>query len=180
MKLLISIFMILISCLCSSYGKEYFIGPEDVLLISVFREDDLKKEVRVASNGKISFPLLGQFVVSNLTISQLENKIVSGLKKYIKSPQVSISIKEYSNVAVTGEVKKPGVYPLSGTLSIVEAVSIAWGFTKIAAKNKVLIISRDGMKKRIIQMNKIKNELEKKKDLFLERGDVVYVPESFF
>lgn len=163
-------------------AQDYLIGPDDVLRISVYREEDMDRTVRVSSDGYISFPLLDKVKAERLTVSELERNLTMELIKYLKKPQVTVFIQEYSTVTVSGQVEKPGSYPLRGELSVIEAISIAGGFTKIAAKNAVKIMRlEDGKKKTIaVRVADINKTGDKLKDVPLKRGDIVFVPESLF
>lgn len=160
---------------------EYRLGPDDLLNITVYREEELDRTLRVSSDGTISFPLLNSITVEGLSVSDLEKKITLGLKKYIKHPQVTVFIEEYTTISVVGEVNKPGSYPLRGNLTVLEAIGLAEGFTKIAAKNRVKILRREKGNKKTITVNiKSISKGDHVQDIELKRGDIVYVPESFF
>lgn len=165
---------------------EYRIGPENAILIEVYygRDRNLSRKVRVSSDGFITFPLLGKVEVKGLTVSELENELTTLLAKdYLVNPQVSAFIEEYSTVSILGQVKDPGAYPIKGKLSLVELISMAKGFTKIANTNGVKIIrtNPDGSKQTItVRVNDIINKGKEEEDVRLEPGDIVTVPESFF
>jgi len=169
-------------CLVSAWAQDYRLGPDDVLNITVYREEELNREVRISSDGYISFPLLGKVRAEGFTVPELENSLAESLKRYLKNPQVTVFIKEYSTITVSGQVEKPGSYPLKGELTVLEAISLAGGFTKIAARNKVKVMRlEDGEKKTVIvRVADIGKRGDKSKDVFLERGDIVFVPESLF
>jgi putative polysaccharide export protein (PEP-CTERM system associated) len=166
----------------SAEAENYRLGPDDALKITVYREEELEREVRVSSDGYISFPLLGKVQAEGLTISELEDKLTEGLKKYLKKPQVTVYIEEYSTITVSGQVEAPGAYPLKGELTVIEAISLAGGFTKIAARNDVKIMRiEDGKKKSIrVKVADISQKGDMTRDISLQRGDIVFVPESLF
>ena len=163
-------------------AQDYLIGPDDVLNIAVYREEDMDRTVRVSSDGYISFPLLGKVKAEGLAVPELERNMVMELIKYLKNPQVTVFIKEYSTISVTGQVNEPGSFPLRGELSVIEAIGLAKGFTKIAAQNNVKIMRMEnGQKKTItVKVGGISRRGDKSKDVSLKRGDIVYVPESLF
>lgn len=167
-------------------SPEYKIGPQNVLQIDVYygRDKNLERKVRVSSTGYINFPLLGEVEVSGLTVNEAAKKLTELLEKdYLVNPQVSIFIEEYSTVSVIGQVTKPGTYPIKGRLTVVEAISLAEGFTKIAAPNgvKVLRTNPDGTKTTMnVKAGDIINGGKKEDDIQLQSGDIVTVPESFF
>jgi polysaccharide export outer membrane protein len=163
-------------------AQDYRLGPDDVLEITVYREDELYREVRISSNGSISFPLLGDVKAKGLTTSELERSLEEKLTKYLKKPQVTVFIKEYSTISVTGQVNEPGSFPLRGELSVIEAIGLAKGFTKIAGKNsvKIMRMGNDQKKTITVKVDDISRRGDKSKDVPLKRGDIVYVPESLF
>ena len=171
----------------SPLSKEYRIGPENILQIDVYYgkpDDKISQKVRVSSQGLITFPLLGEVDVQGLTITELENKLTTLLEKdYLVNPQVTVFIEEYSTVSILGEVKKPGSYPIKGKLTVVELISLAEGFTKIASPNKVKVIRNlpDGSKQEIpVRVHDITQRGDQKDNVQLQGGDVVIVPESMF
>lgn len=116
-------------------GVEYFVGPGDVLNITVYDNDDLETMVRVSDDSTIIFPLLGQVEVSNLSISQVSDKITQLLADgYLVNPQVNVFVKEFRSkkVVVLGRVRSPGLIELSGPISFLELVSKAGGLEKDA------------------------------------------------
>jgi polysaccharide export outer membrane protein len=110
--------------------RDYKIGPEDLLEISVFEEEKLNKTVRVSSQGNISLPLLGILRVKGLTANELEKEIRDLLaEKYLQDPHVSVFIKEYRSqrIAVIGAVEKPGVFEVSGQKTVLDMLAMAGG-----------------------------------------------------
>lgn len=112
--------------------KQYIIGPEDILEIKVWDNEDLNCTVEIPNEGFFTFSLIGRVRASGLSISELEKYIEKELADgYLVSPQVTIGVKEYRSqkVFVLGEVVKPGSYALKGNPSIIELISQAGGFT---------------------------------------------------
>ena len=128
--------------------SEYSIGPEDVLIITVWRNVDLSREVTVRPDGRISLPLIGDITAVGKTPAQLSEDISSKLKEYKENPQVSIVVKEVNSYAiyVLGEVAKPGKYPLRSKTTLLQGITIASGFTATAARNKIVVFrfAKDG------------------------------------
>lgn len=178
----IYIFLFAFSLPINLSAQDYLIGPDDVLKITVYREEDMDRTVRVSSEGDISFPLLGKIKAEGLTVSDLERDMTMELVKYLKNPQVTVFIEEYGTITVSGQVLKPGAYPLKTETGVLEAISMAGGFTKIAAKNAVKVMRlENGRKKAIIaRIADISKRGDKSKDIPLKRGDIVFVPESMF
>lgn len=124
-------------------GGDYLIGPGDLLKIEVFRIDALTREVRVNANGQIALPLIGLLRASGRTGEQLAADIASRLSKdFLQNPQVVVFIMEYTSqrVTVAGEVKSPGVYPIKGRMTLMQAVAGAGGPTTVANIESVKIL----------------------------------------
>lgn len=127
---------------------DYWIGPEDVLDITVWRNADLSKQVTVRPDGRISLPLIGDISAVGKTATQLAEDISAKLREYKENPQVSIIIKEVNSYAiyVLGEVAKPGKYPLKSKTTLLQAITVASGFAPTAARNKIVVFrfAKDG------------------------------------
>jgi polysaccharide biosynthesis/export protein len=127
---------------------EYVIGPEDILEITVWKNADLSKTVQVRPDGRISLPLLGDILVVSKTPTQLTEEIAAGLKSYMENPTISVLVKEVNSyqLYVLGEVNKPGKYPLKSKTTLLQGITVAGGFTPMAARNKIVVFrfSKDG------------------------------------
>lgn len=160
------------------------VGPGDVFDIRVFGEPDLTGTYQVAPNGTISFPLIGTVAVQGKLPNQIEEEIQTRLADgYLRSPQVSVLVKEYRSkkISVLGQVKSPGTFPYTESMSIVEAVSRAGGFTAMARKNNVKVTRSDPAgKDRIIIVAVEDISVGKAPNFLLRPGDVIYVPERAF
>jgi polysaccharide biosynthesis/export protein VpsN len=153
--------------------SSYRLGSGDLITIRVLGEEDLKREkVRLSDAGTLSFPVLGEIQVKGMTVGALEQVITRGLKgRYLLDPQVTVTIDEYRNFYVNGEVEKPGGYPFSPGLTARKAISIAGGFKERAAREKVNIIRDDDP-----------SQTPKRVDLDAPvlPGDIVTIEKSFF
>lgn len=126
----------------SSNTAEYRIGPEDVLDINVFEAQELNREVRVATNGEISLPLLGAVGAAGLTPRQLETTLEDLLhQKYMKDPHVGVFVRDMEShpVSVMGAVRKPGIYQIRGTKSLLEILSLAEGLADDAGEDVIIL-----------------------------------------
>jgi len=153
--------------------SNYRLASGDVISIQVLGEEDLKREkIRLSDAATISYPILGEIRLFGKTVAELESLIRDGLKgRYLVNPQVTVTIVEYRNFFVNGQVEKPGGYPYSPGLTVRKAVSIAGGFRERASKEKIFIISDDDRSqtpKRVDQNTAVKP------------GDIITVEESFF
>lgn len=163
--------------------QSYHIGVGDLLQIEVYDEPDLTKEVRVLTDGFISLPLLGALQAESLTVKDLQDRITKLLAaKYLVNPQVTVFVKEFSNVFVFGEVKSPGTFPIYGNMTVFEAITLAGGFTEVAnpAKIKVVRHERGQEKSFEVDITRLTKKGDTSQDLELKANDRVIVPRSFF
>ena len=127
---------------------DYIIGPEDILEITVWKNADLSRQVQVRPDGRISLPLLGDISAVAKTPVQLTEEISAGLRTYMENPTISIMVKEVNSyqIYVLGEVSKPGKYPLKSKTTLLQGITVAGGFTPMAARNKIVVFrfSKDG------------------------------------
>jgi polysaccharide export outer membrane protein len=125
----------------------YKIGPQDVLEISVFKVAELSKTAQVTEAGTISFPLLGDVAAAGKTARELEKQMATLLgERYLQKPQVSVIVKEFNSqrVTVEGAVKKPGVFPIQGSVSLLQAVAMAQGLDVLSDNTVVVVRTMDG------------------------------------
>ena len=126
-------------------ASDYRVGAQDLLSISVFGVEELTKEVRVNSNGQISLPLIGGVMAGGRTIPELEadlaEKYASG---YLQKPQVSVFVKEFTSQRVTleGAISKPGIYPITGKTSLIQAIALAGGVNDQLADLGGIVLTR--------------------------------------
>jgi protein involved in polysaccharide export with SLBB domain len=119
---------------------EYRLGVADKVRVNVFGEEALTGEFLVGGGGKVSLPLIGEVQAAGLTISQFQQEISNELRKgYIKEPRVSAEVLTYRPFYILGEVNKPGEYPYTNNLTVLNAVATAEGFTYRANKRSVFI-----------------------------------------
>jgi len=113
----------------------YLLGPDDQITVHVLDAEEVSdKPTRIDMSGYIRLPLAGRIKAAGLTVEQLENGIAERLRKYIKEPEVSVSVMEFNSqpVSIIGSVKSPGVHQLQGRKSLVECLSLAGGVTEDA------------------------------------------------
>lgn len=160
------------------------IGIDDVFDIRIFGETDLSGSYRVATDGTIDFPLAGRLEVAGITTTELQQLLVSRLKDgYLKSPQISVMMKEWNSrkVSVLGQVKNPGPVPYRPSMTIVDAIASAGGFTPTAAKNSVNLRRESGDGKVQTRVYPVASITEGQSPNVLVRpGDVLVVDERLF
>ena len=158
------------------------LGIGDVFDVRVFGEQELSGTYRVASDGSINFPLIGKIKVDGVTASDLASELERGLAKFLRQPNVSVFVKEYNSkkVYVFGEVQRPGTFPYEDGMNVVQAVTLAGGFTKLADRDATAVTRVvDGREQRMkVPVNEIGEG--KAPNFRLEPGDIVFVPESMF
>jgi len=169
----------------SAQDSKYKLQPLDVINITVHGQPDLTTKTRIASDGTITFPLVGVVKAGGLTSQELENSLKASLeKKYLVNAQVLVFIEEYRSrqISVVGEVNKPGKYdmPPERDLTLLEAIAMAEGFTKDAYTKGIKINRVEDGKETTIQVNANDIMTKGKKDVILEPNDIIVVPESFF
>ena len=163
--------------------SEYRIGPLDVLKITVFQEEDLSlEEVPVDASGNILFPLIGQVSVAGKTSTELSNDIAQRLgERYLVDPQVSIivSASASQNVTVEGAVAQPGVYPLQGPTTLLQAMAMARGPTQTARLNEVIVFRRKDDGVYAAQFNLADIRTGRAANPEIKGSDIVVVGNSF-
>jgi polysaccharide biosynthesis/export protein len=127
-------------------SREFLIGPEDVLDVVVWRNQDLSRTVVVRPDGMISIPLIGDVEARGVTANQLAERLAARLKEFKETPSVTVSVKEVNSyyVYVLGEVAKPGKYQLKSHTTVLQAIAMAGGFTIYASKNQMQVV-RNGL-----------------------------------
>ena len=161
---------------------EYIIGPEDVLEISVWRNADLSKEVQVRPDGRISLPLIGDVTAVGRTPTELTEQISARLGEYKENPNVSVMVLQVKSYAIfiLGEVAKPGKYPLTSKTTLLQAITIAGGFTPVAARNKLVVFrfkeEGQGEEKIKASYDDIVLRDGAKQNIELKPGDTLVVP----
>lgn len=163
-------------------AQEYVVKNGDILRISVWGEEDLDKELTVTGKGEISYPLIGRIKVTGLTVQEVDDKITELLEKdYFVNPDVSVTM-SVVQFFITGEVKKPGAYPILGNITPIQAVSLAGGFTDFASHTLRIIRKSEGKTETIkINTDAIPaEEMEVGEEYIMRPNDVIIVPRSFF
>ncbi|WP_226876677.1 polysaccharide biosynthesis/export family protein [Microbulbifer hainanensis] len=152
--------------------NKYQLDSGDTISIRVFGEKDLTMEMHLGDSGVINYPFIGEIRVAGLSPSQLERKIVAGLKgDYLINPNVEVTVVEYRPFFISGEVNTPGSYNFLPGLTINKAVAMASGFTPRASQRKISVERGQGDSKRSFKANL---------DTRLYPGDIVTVEQGFF
>ena len=158
----------------------YKIGPQDLLKIDVWREDQLTRTAPVRPDGKITLPLLNDVQAAGLTPMELAAVIGEELKKYINNPQATVSLMEINSrrFYVTGEVTKAGAYALLPHMTVLQALSGSGGFTQFARMKNIYVLRTENGKQIKLPFN-YKEAISGKnpeQNIALQPGDVIVVP----
>lgn len=157
--------------------EAYRIGAEDLLQVSVWKNEALTRTVPVRPDGKISLPLVNDVQAAGLTALELRDVLTRKLAEYMPNPEVSVIVSDIRSlkVSVIGEVAKPGRYELKSWTTVLDVLAMAGGFTQFASRSKIIILQQDGatMKRIPFNYNRIAGEQE---NFYLRSGDIVLVP----
>jgi len=164
---------------------EFLLGPEDMLIVTVWKNQDLSREVVIRPDGMISMPLIGDVPAANLTANNLAKRISDRLTEYMASPIVSVQLKEVNSyfIYVLGEVTKPGKYPLKSYANVMQGISLGGGFTPFAKKNKIRVLRvtvNGASEKQQVEIPVVYDDILKGDsalgNFYLRSGDVIVVP----
>jgi polysaccharide export outer membrane protein len=160
--------------------EAFKIGPEDVLAISVWKNEAMSRTVPVRPDGKISLPLLDDVDAAGLTPMQLRDVLAKRLAEYIPNPEVSVIVTDVKSfkVSVIGEVVKPGRYELKSWTTVLDVLAEAGGFNQFAARSRIVILRRNGksMTRVPFNYNKVVSSGGEEENFYLQPGDVVLIP----
>jgi polysaccharide biosynthesis/export protein len=162
-------------------NEDYKIAPLDVIDISVFGVQELSRRVQVSSSGMISLPLIKTVTAGGRTTGELERDIAAKLDAgYLQSPQVSVFVKEYNSQRITidGAVNKPGIFPMTGKVSLIQAVALASGLSPLADPSGVLVFRQVNNQRTAARFDLRQVRSGKIADPILQAGDIVMVDES--
>jgi polysaccharide export outer membrane protein len=161
-------------------NNDYRIGVGDLLNIQVWKETDLTRSVPVRPDGKISFPLLDDIQAAGLTPLELKAALTEKLKQYLSDPRVTVLVEEVNSykVYVMGEVLTQGALVLKSKTTLLQAISLAGGFTQYAKRNEITVLRRTAKRDERIAVSyeKILSGKSPEQNLILEPGDTVVVP----
>ena len=168
------------AAMASQVDPEYRLGAEDVMLISVWKDEQLTREVVVRPDGMFSFPLIGEVQAEDRTVEQIRTDLVQRLMKYIPNANVSVAVTKVVSykVYVVGRVNKPGEYLIGHYADVLQALSLAGGLTPFAAENDIKVMRRVGREQHAIpfRYGDVRRGRELEQNIVLQRGDVVMVP----
>jgi polysaccharide export outer membrane protein len=159
---------------------DYKIGPGDQLSVIFWREKDLSGDVTVRPDGIITLPLINDVQAAGLSPGELRQRVVESARKFVTDPTATVVVREINSrkVFITGEVEKPGTYPLLGPMSVLQLIAMAGGLREFADGSRIVVIRYDNGKRSSLRFNY--KEVEKERNLGqnvdLRPGDTVVVP----
>lgn len=158
----------------------YLLGPEDMVKISVWKDEHLTQEVVVRPDGMISFPLVGDVPAAGSSVEDVRLELVKRLSKFMPNPHVSVlatKIQSYK-IYVTGRVNKPGEFLVGHYTDVLQALSLAGGLTPFAAENDIKVMRRENGEQKVylFRYGDVRNGKGLERNILLQRGDVVVVP----
>jgi polysaccharide export outer membrane protein len=161
-----------------SGGPKYLLGPEDVLHVSVWDNKELTLDVTVRPDGKISLPLIQDVQAEGLTASELSDVIHQKLLPFILEPQVAVIVTQVNapKVFVLGNVTRPGPYPLRTDMSVLQALSLAGGFTPFASQKNIKVVRNIKGKQEVRKVNYYDIVDDGSGNYLLKPGDMIVVP----
>lgn len=159
---------------------DYVIGPEDVLSVFVWREKDLTADVMVRPDGQVSLPLLNDVPAAGLTPEQFRQRVTEAAGKYIDQPNVTVIVKAINSrkVFITGEIEKPGTYPLLGPTNVLQLITMAGGLREYADTKNINVMRTEGGKVTQFRFNyrDVAKGRRLEQNVLLKPGDTVVVP----
>ena len=160
----------------------FTIGAEDVLGIIVWREPDVSSDVTVRPDGMITLPLVRDVKASGLTPTALADRLQEALREFITEPSVTVIVRQMNSrkVFITGEVAKPGAYPLMSTMSVMQLIALAGGLTEFAEAKRISVMRVEAGKTKTFKFE-YKDVAKGKKaeqNIVLKPGDTIVVPEK--
>ena len=172
--------LLLVSGTAVAAAPAYQLNPGDAILVSVWREEALQKEVRVLPDGSVTLPLAGRVEVGGLGAPEVAMLIAAKLKDYLPDPNVTVVITsiEGNRAYVLGKVSKPGPVVMAGPITVLQALSMAGGLDKFAEEGAIKVVRRKGDAQEILQV--VYKDLISGRDmttnLLLKAGDTLIVP----
>ncbi len=158
----------------------YRIGPEDMLQISVWKNEAMTRTIPVRPDGKISLPLLNDVQAAGLTTLELREILTEKLVEYIPSPEVSVIVSDVRSfkVSVIGEVARSARYELKSWTTVLDVLALAGGFTQFATRSRIVILRPNGktMTRIPFNYNKVVSTGGEHENIYLQNGDIVLVP----
>jgi polysaccharide export outer membrane protein len=164
----------------AAQDADYQIQPGDVLIVSIWGEQDMLQEVVVRPDGKFSYPLAGDIAASGHTVDDVREQVVAHIAEFIPDPAVTVQVRQIvgNNVYVLGQVNRPGMFVMTGPTDVMQALAMAGGTSTFADLNKIRVLRRDNGAQRAIRFDykDVADGEDLSQNIVLQPGDVVVVP----
>jgi polysaccharide export outer membrane protein len=162
-------------------SANYIIGPDDILSVLFWRDKDLSADVVVRPDGKISLPLLNDVQAGGLTPTQLRDAINVVARQYVEEPSVTVVVKQINSrkLFITGQVEKPGPYPMSGPTTVLQLISMAGGLKEYTDGKRILVMRTDKSGRQtsfVFNYRQVTSGKNLAQNIELQPGDTVVVP----
>lgn len=159
---------------------DYVIGAEDILSVVFWREREMSSDVLVRPDGRISLPLLNDVEVAGLTPDQVRERVIELAKKFVEEPSATVVVKQINSrkVYITGNVERPGPFPLLRPTTILQLISLAGGLKEFAKAGDIVVVRVEGTQQATFPFNydDVKNRKGLSQNILLKPGDTVIVP----
>jgi polysaccharide export outer membrane protein len=159
---------------------DYVIGTDDQLSVVFWRDKDLSGDVIVRPDGMISLPLLNDVQASGLTPEQLRENVTRAATQYVADPNVTVVVRQINSrkVFITGEIEKPGIYPLTGPTTVLQLIATAGGVREYANKEKIVVLRMENGREVAHRFNykEVVAQTNPKQNILLKPGDTIVVP----
>ena len=179
--LLLSLNFVVPALAQDAFVADYYVLPGDILEVSVWKEEDLQRQVLVRPDGRFSFPLVGDVDAAGKTVEQLRQQLTERLTKFIPDLTVTVTVTSVdgNRIYVIGQVSRPGSFVVNPRVDVMQALSMAGGTTAFAALNDIIILRRsgDGSQQAIrFEYQDVERGRALEQNIILHSGDIVVVP----
>jgi polysaccharide biosynthesis/export protein len=159
---------------------DYVIGPDDVLDVRFWKDQDMSGEFVVRPDGRISLPLLNDVAAAGLTPEQLRIRLTEEARRYVETPNATVIVKAINSrkVFITGQVEKPGPYSLTSRVTVVQLIAMAGGLREYADAGKIIIMRTENGRVTPLRFDytKLAEGRNVSQNVELRPGDTVIVP----
>ncbi|WP_245867481.1 hypothetical protein SPSIL_042910 [Sporomusa silvacetica DSM 10669] len=182
LRTLLTAIIVLITPIQLVMAADYHLAPGDILSIGVWGYEELQlKQVIVRPDGKVSFPLVGEMKAEGISTGDFTAGLTKKLSEYVKNPQVTVNVDKFhtTRIYVLGQVNKPGMYEIEKQHNLLDAISMAGGYTKDAAKKKVMVLRKaEPGKVQTVNLLNLLNKADLTQNYPLADGDIVFLKDN--
>ena len=159
---------------------DYVIGADDVLAIQFWSEKDMSAEVTVRPDGKIALPLLNDVHAAGLTPEELRDRLLTAARKFVENPNPTVMVKTINSrkVFITGQVEKPGTYPINHSLTVLQLIALAGGLREFVHGKNISVLRQESDRQVVYRFNyrDVINAKDLEQNIQLKPGDTIVVP----